>query len=303
MIHVVHAGNRSLYAKELDQMFRLRAKFFKEILGWAALTVIDGREVDDYDDEQAIYLLALEADGQLSVSVRLRPTLDKSLLLDRFPHLLADDPHSVARPDVWESCRYFASSRARGPEGARRREELRMAMVELAHARSVRRIVAITDMVFLPPLVQNSWTTRLLGLPAAYDEGECIALEIACDEDALLRVRERYGAAGEVLLDLDPVAAPANLPPHQIEAMMAREAAALSESERREIARLARELSPQDARVIAKMISRISTIQQNEGEGAALAAIARLHKALLSADKDSTVGRPTPGDGGGVARH
>jgi N-acyl-L-homoserine lactone synthetase len=26
MIHLVHAGNRSLYARELDQMFRLRGK-------------------------------------------------------------------------------------------------------------------------------------------------------------------------------------------------------------------------------------------------------------------------------------
>ena len=281
MIHIVHAGNRDLYAQELDQLFRLRAKFFKEILGWSKLTVIDGKETDAYDDERAIYLLALEPDGQISCSVRLRPTDDHSLLMDHFPHLVADDAPRLTKADVWESCRYFASSRARGPEGARRREELRMAMVELAHTQGVSRIVAITDMIWLPPLVQNAWTTRLLGLPASYDEGECVALEILCDKDAVQRVRERYGAAGETLLDLDPAQVPANLPPHRIEAMLAVQQV-IASAELDEITRLASGLSAQDARVLANMIERISAIQKAEGEPAALAAIARLRGAMTT---------------------
>ena len=281
MIHIVHAGNRDLYARELDQLFRLRAKFFKEILGWSALSVVDGKETDAYDDDRAIYLLALEPDGEISCSVRLRPTDDRSLLMDHFPHLVADAPERYTQADVWESCRYFASSRARGPEGARRREELRVAMVELAHARGISRIVAITDMVWLPPLVQNSWTTRLLGLPAPYDEGECIALEILCEDEALLRMRERYGAAHEVLLDLDPATVPANLPPHQIEALRASEAA-LTRTELLEIAKLTRELSSQDAHVLANMIERISNIQKADGEPAALAAITRIRGAMAA---------------------
>ncbi len=283
MIHIVHAGNRDLYAQELDQLFRLRAKFFKEILGWSALTVTDGKETDVYDDERAIYLLALEADGQISCSLRLRPTTDRSLLMDHFPHLVADDHQRFTRTDVWETCRYFASPNARGPEGARRREELRMAMVELANTRGVSRIVAITDMMWLPPLVQGSWTTRLLGLPAAYDEGECIAFEILCDDEALLRMRERYGAAGDILLDIHPATVPANLPPHRIEAMLAAEGA-VAASEIQEISRLSEGLSAQDARVITNVIKRISAIQQREGEPTALAAIARLRGSLLKRD-------------------
>ncbi len=283
MIHIVHAGNRDLYAQELDQLFRLRAKFFKEVLGWSALTVTDGKETDAYDDDRAIYLLALEADGQISCSLRLRPTTDRSLLMDHFPHLVADDRQRFTQADVWETCRYFASPRARGPEGARRREELRMAMVELANTRGISRIVAITDMTWLPPLVQGSWTTRLLGLPATYDEGECIAFEILCDDEALLLMRERYGAAGDILLDLDPATVPANLPPHRIEAMMAAEAV-VAASEIQEISRLTQGLSPQDARMITGVIKRISAIQENEGEPAALAAVARLRGSIAKLD-------------------
>jgi acyl homoserine lactone synthase len=269
MIHLVHAGNRSLYARELDQMFRLRAKFFKELLGWSALTVEGGRETDAYDDDEALYLLAIEADGAISVSVRLRPTREHSLLLDHFPHLLAEDPKTVATSGVWESCRYFASSRARGPEGARRREELRLAMVEAARLFGVRRIVAITDTAFLAPLLQASWTTRLLGLPAAYAEGECIALEIDCSETAYLRMQERLGVPGQVLIDLEPDLFPPALPPHEIERLIA--GYGVPAAEAIELLKAARQLTPEDLGVVANITRRADEIGRDEGWGAAAA--------------------------------
>ena len=284
MIHVIHAGNRALYANELDQMFRLRAKFFKDLLGWSALKVVDGREIDEYDDEKALYLLAIEEDGGISVSVRLRPTCDKSLLLDHFPHLLAKDADSVIQGDVWEGCRYFASSRARGPEGVRRREELRLAMVELARQRGVSRIVAITDTTFLPPLLQASWTTRLLGLPAAYDEGECIALEISCSQDAHLRMQERLGAKQEVLINIPPGVFPPNLPPHEIERLIA--AQPLAAGEVMEIIELAKGLSNQDAQVLAKIITRVEDIRERDGEAAADRAIKEVSMVLTPSLSD-----------------
>lgn len=162
-------------------------------------------------------------------------------------------------------------------------------MVAAAHARGVRRIVAITDMVFLPPLLQNSWTTRLLGLPAVYDEGECVALEIDCGDEALRLMRERYGAADDRLLErtavpqpAPPVIAPAVNPPTP-----------LSASELREISRLVRTLSPQDAQVLANLIKRIAIVHETEGEAAALAVISRLQTALVP-PTGSTRASPRP---------
>ena len=271
MIHVVHADNRAVYARELDEMFRLRAKFFKDVLGWSALTVTDGLEKDEYDDEQAIYLLALEDDGGLSVSVRLRPTRDRSLLFDHFPHLVAADPDAFTQHGVWESCRYFASGRARGNSGARRREELRLAMVEAARSAGVQQIVAITDTVFLPSLVQASWTTRLIGLPAAYAEGECVALEIDCSEAALLRMQERLGEADSVLLDLSPSIVPNHLRPHEVERLFASHG--IESSEVVDILTAAQTLSGQDMRVLINLIDHIRAIHDAQGPIAAQAII------------------------------
>jgi len=278
MIHLVHAGNRALYVDALEQLFRLRAKFFKDLLGWSALRVVEGLETDDYDDEQALYLLAIEEDGVISVSVRLRPTQDKSLLLDHFPHLLAENPNSITRADVWESCRYFASSRARGPEGARRREELRLAMVELARQRGVSRIVAITDTTFLPALVQASWTTRLLGLPAVYAEGECIALEIACSQAAHRRMQERLAIPDDVVIDIPPNVFPPNLPPHEIQTLIA--AQPLPARELVQIVALANALSVKEAQVLANLVTHFAEIQARDGEAAALNAIKQFSPAL-----------------------
>jgi acyl-homoserine lactone synthase len=245
-------------------MFRLRAKFFKDTLGWSALTVSDGLEKDDYDDDRAIYLLALDADGDVVASVRLRPTRDKSLLLDHFPHLLDCAPESVKQPNVWESCRYFASGKARGPQGALRREELRLAMVEAARAWGVDRIVAITDTMFLPSLIQASWTTKLLGLPAVYDEGECIALEISCSEDAYVRMQERLAVHHPVLLDLPSDLFPDDLP-HHIEQVITYK---IPPSEASTLMGLMKDFSEQDLRVLARVVHNLAEAEQTSSGSA-----------------------------------
>src|ERR1700742_2143493 len=71
MIHVVTAANRHLYSEALAEMHRLRRIHFVEERGWTGLTVRDGGEYDAYDDEHAIYLLGIEANGSVSCSARM----------------------------------------------------------------------------------------------------------------------------------------------------------------------------------------------------------------------------------------
>jgi hypothetical protein len=65
MIHAVSAANQHLYAWELDQMFRQR----ESGPGFVSAT-------DELDDDQAVYLMRIDADGVLLESVRLNPSLE-----------------------------------------------------------------------------------------------------------------------------------------------------------------------------------------------------------------------------------
>jgi acyl-homoserine lactone synthase len=81
----------------------------------------DEREIDQFDDPSAIYLLALEGDNDRKVvgGCRLVPTTGSYLLPDVVP-ALAQQP--VPRgPNVFEwGCLYVTPARREGP-GARRR--------------------------------------------------------------------------------------------------------------------------------------------------------------------------------------
>lgn len=272
MIHVVTCENAHLYAEALDQMFRLRAEHFVVERGWTGLTVKDGREVDDFDDERAIYLLGIEPDGSVSVSVRLRPTDDTSLLEAHFAHLVAAHERPIARADTWESCRYFAAGPARGRGGARRQQELRLAMLEVARRHEVNRIVAITDTVFLPPLLQGSWRVRLLGLPAAYAEGECLAIEIDTSAEALFAMREAAGLPRADLLHLRADQVPAEQRPHEVEASLS-EAGPLTAEESALLARMQSRLSTEDLQMLTRIAQRVSEIEAEHGEDVAASSV------------------------------
>src|SRR5579875_591231 len=101
MIHVVTNANRSLYLHALKQMHRLRKVHFVDERGWTEMTLRDGGEYDPYDDDDAVYLLAIEADGAVSCSMRMRPTLSGSILTDVFPRLVAADEIGLCAADTW----------------------------------------------------------------------------------------------------------------------------------------------------------------------------------------------------------
>jgi acyl-homoserine lactone synthase len=220
MIHVVTAANRHLYSEALAEMHRLRRIHFVEERGWTGLTVRDGGEYDQYDDEHAIYLLGIETDGKVSCSARMRPAHLGSLLADTFPHLVADDEPSIARPEVWEITRYFASGSMRGKGGFRRRAEIRLASLEVGLARGVQQLVAIIDIEALPAALNGSgWRVRPLGLPAPYAEGVATAIGIQVSHEALLDMEESQGLSAPLSINLDPVHTPP-LPPQEIEALL-----------------------------------------------------------------------------------
>src|SRR5215475_4296205 len=104
MIHIVTTENKERYALWLDEMFAQRKRVFVDELGWA-LHHEQGREIDAFDTDDAIYLLNIdEESGLLKASARLLPSTSPHLLNDVFPDLCEGDvPWG---PNIWEASRF-----------------------------------------------------------------------------------------------------------------------------------------------------------------------------------------------------
>ncbi|HYD86035.1 MAG TPA: acyl-homoserine-lactone synthase [Vitreimonas sp.] len=204
LIHIVTAANRQLYGSQLEQMHRLRWRIYIEERGWRALREKQpeaGYERDEYDDERAHYLLAIDDAGAVLGAMRMRPADDRSLLADHFAHLLESKTPPLFGPDVWELTRLLRAPLNRSRDGAVR-YAMNCALIEFCLSRGVSRLIATGD-TFLLPMTRKAWGSKVrpLGLPQPYDEGEVIALELFPDADALAAMRAAGAVLGEQLYD------------------------------------------------------------------------------------------------------
>ena len=70
MIKIVTAENREKFARKLNAMFADRKQVFVDILKWD-LPVTEGLyEIDQFDNDDAVYLLAIDENGAHLGSMR-----------------------------------------------------------------------------------------------------------------------------------------------------------------------------------------------------------------------------------------
>src|SRR5215218_7746679 len=86
-VHAVTARNRADYHRFVEQHYRIRHDIYVGERKWMDLERPDGREVDQFDTEQAVYLLAMEPGKGVVGGSRLVPTLEPHLMSDVFPEL------------------------------------------------------------------------------------------------------------------------------------------------------------------------------------------------------------------------
>lgn len=109
MSHLIKVALRKEFVrKDLWEMHRLRAKVFKDRMGWE-VPVISGMEIDGYDALEPYYLMAREHERGLRGCMRVLPTTGPYMLKDTFPELLYG--HSAPEsPKIWELSRFAAES-------------------------------------------------------------------------------------------------------------------------------------------------------------------------------------------------
>jgi acyl-homoserine lactone synthase len=206
VIHIITFENRHLYGPQLWTMHEERRRQCVEKNGWVDLVVLDGGEVDDYDDHRAIYLLGFNDDMELEVGLRLRPTDDRCMLADKFAHLIAPGETPKKGLDVWEASRLFTTEAYRkhkGPGRGQRVFECWAAAFELALRHEVTRFVGMIDMQLYPGILNSPIDTRLVGIPRPYEYGVVAGSEIAVSQDLLDRVLEAICRESPVGYEID----------------------------------------------------------------------------------------------------
>jgi acyl homoserine lactone synthase len=105
--HIQIGARREFQSVELWEMYRLRAKVFKERMGWD-IPVLSGMEIDGYDALDPHYLL-IKDNNNVRGCWRLLPTEGPYMLRDTFPQLLNG---RIAPCDtrVWELSRFAIDS-------------------------------------------------------------------------------------------------------------------------------------------------------------------------------------------------
>jgi acyl-homoserine lactone synthase len=196
-IHVVQKHNRHLYEDHLDPYFRLRYDIYVKQRKWMALDRPDGREIDQFDTDDAVYLFCLDR-GQMIGAMRAVPTLSPTLLSDVFPYLSIRG--LIQRPDVYELSRIFVIPERRGEHSGPRVETMLLtAIMEYGVSTGLTGFSVVLESWWLPRLERCGWKVHPLGLPRLMDDMSVLAVLVDCNETTWRSLCEQIGRTSPIL--------------------------------------------------------------------------------------------------------
>lgn len=186
------AGKGSRHDGVLGAMFEARKRVFVDLLKWD-VPVIDGRfEIDQFDDEEAQYLVVTDRAGRHLASARLLATTGPHILGDLFPFLCEREiPSGTTVREITRFCLDPAPSAA---ERRQARDRLISALVDHALEHGIRTYTGVAEMSWFRQVIGFGWKCRPLGLPQLVGSSliAALAIEIGEDTPALLAERGIY---------------------------------------------------------------------------------------------------------------
>ena len=178
MMELVTAVNRHAYGAELEEMYRMRFRSAME-MGWTLPDARDGRDKDQFDRDDTVYVLEFDDDRRVIGCGRVNPTTKPTLLSEVFPEYCeAGVPND---PAIHEYSRCMLSLEDLGPRRfVRVRARINVAVNEYCLAVGIPKVAMLTYKRHYP-LITRNWRTRPLGLPRECPDDQ--ATYIACVSD------------------------------------------------------------------------------------------------------------------------
>lgn len=198
-IHVVSSANRHLYQSILDSYFRIRHDVFAKERGWKAVERNDERDIDVFDRDDTVHLIAIDGDRVVG-GQRLVPTTSPHMLSEIFADLAAVKGIPIGR-SIWEASRYFV---VRERRSGRTDCTMLAGVQEFGLDEGITHYSAVIETWWLPRLHEAGFVVRPLGLPTLIENQWTIAAEVEVRVSSRDRARALGGISGSVLIRRGP---------------------------------------------------------------------------------------------------
>lgn len=190
MVIAIENGGAREAGHFLDQMFALRAKVFNDRLGWQVVAR-DGRERDQFDELEPVYILAVTAKNDVVGCARLLPATGQTMLMSLFPQLVSD-PSFSPHPQMVESSRFCVDTTIQStvPGGLHHVTRLMFAgILEWCLSHGHTEVVTVTDIAVERILGRTGWLLRRLGPPQKVGRTKALAGVLTVDAAAFEQLR------------------------------------------------------------------------------------------------------------------
>lgn len=207
MILIIDGLNRHRYGNLLNQMFELRARVFRDRLGWD-VDVQDGKEIDEFDALDPAYVIGLDDEGHVVACVRALQTTGPHMLSDVFSDILDGEP-PLRSATLWESTRFCVDTDRL--VGGKSRNSVSFATCELmTGALEYARDSGISDIVTVIDPIMNRVLKRSDCAPYGYvgstkpmGKTSAMAALLDCTDERIDRIRAFAGIEGDVFVDAE----------------------------------------------------------------------------------------------------
>lgn len=145
-----------------DQMYRSRARLFRDRLGWDVKVDDRGWERDQYDAHNPLYVVVTDGEQHIG-SMRLMATTGPHMTADHFSQLTGGGP--IRSPDIWEVTRFCVEQSDRIPGSVVQRAslELMLAAHELATYSGIEQFIATFDSRMRAIYRRAGWEPDIMG--------------------------------------------------------------------------------------------------------------------------------------------
>lgn len=190
MIYAISKHNRALFARELDSMYRDRKRVFVDWLKWGVPVVDDIYEIDQYDTDDAVYIVSAEPEtGRHLASFRLMPSTKPHMLQEIFP-MLCEGGAPVGR-DIWEMTRICLSPSLPRKEAQRNLGLAWLGTIEFCLPRGITTITGLTHVMFISSFLAAGIDLEPLGPPKDFNGTQYGAIRVPISKELYIREQGR----------------------------------------------------------------------------------------------------------------
>ncbi|HXW71032.1 MAG TPA: acyl-homoserine-lactone synthase [Methylocella sp.] len=172
----------------LREMFEERKRVFVDLLKWDVPVLVDQYEIDQFDTEDAAYLVITGENGRHRASARLLRT-DRPHLLDTVFSELCEGSLPTG-PTIMEISRFCLSRRLSASERRVARNKLVTALADHALQQGITAYTGIAEMDWFQQIIGFGWKCYPLGISKSNGSPPLVALRIDITDETPSRLRD-----------------------------------------------------------------------------------------------------------------